>query len=90
MHYKPTKPFSTSGEIKLLEAINDIYSDFPSYGYRMHKQLLRDGHNVGKKFVNKVMKYMGIEALYLKPSTTTIMPPTDCPGFLTCKSADYL
>jgi putative transposase len=72
LHYKPTKPFSTSGEIKLLDAINDIYSAFPSYGYRrMHKQLLRDGHNVGKKFVNKAMKYMGIEALYPKPKTTT-------------------
>lgn len=71
LHYKPTKPFSTSGEIKLLDAINDIYSDFPSYGYRrVHKQLLRDGHNIGKKFVSKAMKYMGIEALYPKPKTT--------------------
>ena len=34
-----------------------IYSDFPSYGYRrMTKQLQRDGHNVGKKFVKKATK----------------------------------
>ena len=72
LYYNPTKPFSRGSEIKLLDAINNIYSDFPSYGYRrMHKQLLRDGHNVGKKFVNKAMKYMGIEALYPKPRTTT-------------------
>ena len=72
LYYNPTKPFSSGSEIKLLDAINNIYSDFPSYGYRrMHKQLLRDGHNVGKKFVNKAMKYIGIEALYTKPKTTT-------------------
>ena len=37
----------------------------------MTKQLQKDGHNVGKKFVKKAMKYMGIEALYTKPKTTT-------------------
>lgn len=37
---------------------------------RIHKQLLKDGHNIGKKFVNKAMQYMGIEALYPKPKTT--------------------
>jgi putative transposase len=71
LYYDPVKPFGSGSEIKLLDAINNIYSDFPSYGYRrIHKQLLRDGHNVGKKFVNKAMKYMGIEALYPKPATT--------------------
>jgi putative transposase len=72
LYYTPTKPFSSGSDINLLDAINNIYSDFPSYGYRrIHKQLLRDGYNIGKKFVNKAMKYMGIEALYPKPKTTT-------------------
>ena len=72
LYYQPKKPFSTSGELKLLDAINNIYSDFPSYGYRrIHSQLLRDGYNVGKKLVKKAMRYMGIEALYPKPKTTT-------------------
>lgn len=71
LYYKPTKPFSTSRDIGILDAINNIYSDFPSYGYRrIYKQLQRDGYNVGKKFVKKAMKYMGIEALYPKPNTT--------------------
>lgn len=71
LYYNSTKPFSSSSEIKLLDAINNIYSDFPSYGYRrMQKQLLREGHNIGKKFVKKAMKYMGIEAIYPKPKTT--------------------
>ena len=72
LYYQPKKPFSTSKEIKLLDAINTIYSDFPVYGYRrMTKQLQIDGYNVGKKLVKKAMKYMGIEALYPKPKTTT-------------------
>ena len=42
LYYQPKKPFSTSGELKLLDAINNIYSDFSSYGYRrIHSQLLR-------------------------------------------------
>lgn len=72
LYYTPIKPFSTGSEIKLLDAINNIYSDFPYYGYRrITKQLQIDGHNVGKKLVKKAMRYMGIEALYPKPKTTT-------------------
>ena len=61
LYYKSVKPFSTAEDISVLDAINNIYSDFPSYGYRrMTKQLQRDGYNVGKKFVKKAMKSMGI------------------------------
>ena len=68
LYYKPAKPFSTGKDIILLDAINNIYSDFPSYGSRrIHAQLLRNGYAVGKKLVKKAMKYMGIEALYPKP-----------------------
>ena len=72
LYYEPKKPFSTESEIQLLDAINTIYSDFPSYGYRrITKQLQIDGYNTGKKLVKKAMRYMGIEALYPKPKTTT-------------------
>ena len=72
LYYQAMKPFSIGSEIKLLDAINNIYSDFPTYGSRrIHAQLLRDGYSIGKKFVKKAMKYMGIEALYPKPKTTT-------------------
>jgi len=71
LYYQPIKPFSTSSDIKLLDAINNIYSDFPYYGYRrITKQLQLDGYNTGRKLVRKAMKYMGIEALYPKPKTT--------------------
>jgi putative transposase len=71
LYYQPIKPFSTQREINILDAINNIYSDFPSYGYRrITKQVQRDGYNVGKKLVKKAMRYMGIKALYPKPRTT--------------------
>lgn len=71
LYYQPSKPFGADAEIKLLDAINNIYSDFPTYGSRrIHAQLLRDGVSIGKKFVKKAMKYMGIVALYPKPKTT--------------------
>ena len=71
LYYQPSKPFGAAAEIKLLDAINNIYSDFPTYGSRrIHAQLLRDGASIGKKFVKKAMKYMGIVALYPKPKTT--------------------
>jgi len=71
LYYQTKKPFSTSKEIKLLDAINNIYSDFPSYGYRrITKQLQVDGYNINRKRVRKAMKYMGIEALYPKPKST--------------------
>jgi len=72
LYYNPTKPFSRGSDLKILDAINNIYSGFPSYGYRrIHAQLLRDGYNIGKKFVKKAMKHMGIKALYPEPKTTT-------------------
>lgn len=71
LYYQPSKPFSAGAEIKLLDAINNIYSDFPTYGSRrIHAQLLRDGASIGKKFVKKAMKYMGIVAFYPKPKST--------------------
>jgi putative transposase len=71
LYYNPIIPFSSDSDLNVLDAINNIYSDFPSYGYRrIRSQLLRDGYNIGKKFVKKAMKYMGIEALYPKPKTT--------------------
>jgi len=72
LYYQPKKPFSTGKEIRLLDAINNIYSDFPFYGYRrITKQLQNEGFNIGRKLVRKAMSYMGIEALYPKPKTTT-------------------
>ena len=71
LYYQPVKKFSSEGELELLNAINDIYSEFPYYGTRRIVTALQNmGINIGRKLVRSAMKYMGIEALYPKPRTT--------------------
>ena len=71
LYYQPVKKFSSEGELELLNAINDIYSEFPYYGTRRIVTKLQNmGINIGRKLVRSAMKYMGIEAIYPKPKTT--------------------
>jgi putative transposase len=71
LYYQPVKKFSSEGELELLNAINDIYSEFPHYGTRRIVTALQNiGINIGRKLVRSAMKYMGIEALYPKLKTT--------------------
>ncbi len=71
LYYQPVKKFSSEGELELLNAINDIYSEFPYYGTRRIVTALQNiGINIGRKLVRSAMRYMGIEALYPKPKTT--------------------
>ena len=73
LYYQPVKKFSSESEIELLNAINDIYSEFPYYGTRRIVTALQNqGINIGRKLVRSAMKYMGIEALYPKPKTTIL------------------
>jgi len=70
-YYKPVVPFSEEEDIKLLNTIDLIYTKHPYYGHRrVHKLLLRLGYNIGRKMVQRAMKFMGIKALYPKPKTT--------------------
>jgi len=49
--------------------MDEIYTDMPYYGVRrMTKQLNRDGHLVNHKRVRRLMKVMGLEAIYPKPN----------------------
>jgi len=60
--------------IKILHAIDEIYTNNSEYGYRMiHKQLLEDGYSIGKDRVLKYMGILGIQAIYpIKKRVTTI------------------
>ena len=63
LYYKPI-PFSDSN-LKILNQIDEIYTDNPDYGYRMiHQQLIEDGYSVGNNRVLKYMGVLGIQALY--------------------------
>jgi len=71
LYYKPVKKFSTDEDIMLLNALNDIYSEFPYYGTRRFVTALnKQGFQVGRKLVATAMKYLGLIAIYPKPRTT--------------------
>ena len=70
-YYKPVIPFNSQMHKKLLDAIDEIHTDYPYYGTRrMVVKLKKRGFNVGRKLVKKAYEYLGIQALYPKPKTT--------------------
>ena len=71
LYYTPVKRFSSEADLKFLNALNEIHSEFPYYGTRRIVTALQNmGINIGRKLVRSAMKYIGIEALYPKPKTT--------------------
>jgi putative transposase len=52
----------------LMQLIDEIYTEAPFYGSRKIKAALaRQGYEVGRERVQKLMRRMGIEAIYPKP-----------------------
>jgi putative transposase len=71
LYYTPVKKFSSEWEIKLLNELNEIHSEFPYYGTRrLVTALENEGYWVGRKLIKSAMEYMGIRALYPKHKTT--------------------
>ena len=55
--------------------MDEIYLECPFYGSRrMVVELGRRGYDVGRKLVRRLMRLMGIEALYPHPKTTVSAP----------------
>jgi len=71
LYYTPLKRFSTEWDIKFLNVLNEIHSEFPYYGTRrLVTALENEGYWVGRKLIKSAMEYMGIRALYPKHKTT--------------------
>ncbi len=71
LYYTPVKKFASEWEIKLLNMLNEIHSEFPYYGTRrLVTALENEGFWVGRKLIKSAMEYMGIRALYPKHKTT--------------------
>ena len=70
LYYKP-KPMSVEN-LKILNAMDEIYAQSPEYGYRfIHQQLLEDGYAIGKHRTLKYMRILGIEAIFPKTKKLT-------------------
>jgi putative transposase len=68
-YYTP-KPVSAD-DLALMRRLDELHLEFPFAGSRMLRDLLRnEGQPVGRKRVRRLMRLMGIEALYRKPNTS--------------------
>lgn len=65
--YYERKPM-TEQDVQIMRANDQIYMDTPEYGSRKIRVALKTkGYNVGRQHVRRLMRLMGIEALYQKP-----------------------
>ncbi len=73
VYYQP-RPINP-GDQMLMNRIDRLHLELPFAGARMLRDLLRqEGHRVGRSKVRRLMRLMGIEALYRKPKTTRRHP----------------
>ena len=65
--YYRRKPMSGQ-DVQIMHEIDRIYMDTPEYGSRKIRVALKTrGYDVGRQHVRRLMRLMGIEALYQKP-----------------------
>lgn len=70
IYYKPVLSEET---IKTMNAIDEIYTEFPYFGHRRIRKILETEHNIiiGKKKTLSLMKKMGLEAIYPRKRPNT-------------------
>lgn len=72
-YYVPTPP--KEGDIALCHMLDRLYTDHPYYGVeRMTDALRKKGIAVGPKRVRRLLRLMGLEAVYPKPRTSIPNP----------------
>lgn len=73
LYYKKSQP--TDLDLELMKLIDQQYTRTPFYGTRrMTAWLRRQGHDVNRKRVRRLMKRMGIEAIYPRQNTSKPAP----------------
>ena len=65
-YYEPTG--ATPEDLRLMRLIDELYTAWPFYGSRkMTEWLTRQGEEINRKRVQRLMRVMGLEAIYPKP-----------------------
>ena len=73
LYYQPTG--HSAETLALMRRIDELYLDYPFYGSRqMARHLAREGVTVGRRRVRRLMRLLGLEAIYRKPRTTVANP----------------
>jgi putative transposase len=69
LYYEP-RPVP-AGELAIMRRIDELHLDYPFAGSRMSRDLLRgEGIAIGRELVATMMRQMGLEALYRRPTTS--------------------
>ena len=73
IYYRP-RPVGEAG-LRLMRRIDELHLEYPFAGSRMMRGLLRqEGLSSGRRHIATLMRRMGIEALYRKPTLTDTLP----------------
>ena len=73
VYYLP-RPVSAD-DLALMRRIDELHLDYPFAGSRMLQTfLVREGYDVGRLHVARLMKRMGVEAIYRRPNTSKPAP----------------
>ena len=73
VYYKP-RPVPPA-DLALMRRIDELHLNYPFAGARMLRDMLfREGVSIGRRRVARLMKRMGIEALYRRRSTSKPSP----------------
>jgi putative transposase len=69
------KASESSFNLALMQEIDRAFTDWPFFGVRqMRRYLVRLGYGVGNKRVRRLMRFMGLRAVYQKPKTSVPDP----------------
>jgi putative transposase len=82
--YRPASEKQPSAEnIQIMHRIDEIYMKHPYYGYRRITVTLREqGFEVNRKRVRRLMRLMGLEAIYPKPNLSKRLHAKYCRPYL--------
>jgi putative transposase len=70
LYYKPVPEYSPAN-VKILNAMDEIFTKYPYFGYRrIYDELVDSGYVIGENRVNKYMKVLGLETFYPKKKTS--------------------
>src|SRR5215210_968848 len=73
VYYQP-RPVSAA-DLAVMRRMDELHLEFPFAGSRMLRDLLnKEGVEIGRRHVATLMKRVGIEALYRKPTTSRPAP----------------
>jgi putative transposase len=66
LYYEPVGP--DAGEVALCHRLDELYTAHPHYGVRLMTQTLRrEGHTINPKRVRRLLRQLGLLAVYPKP-----------------------